>query len=228
MAEHGAHSSRGTHVAWVVTRTEKQTGLDFAELSSEWARRAASVGASASEIGELLGRAASSRSDDRLNEHRFGATLSLAPDGAARRRDVVEAFSTAAIGGVDALRVERLADLWTPSGSGRTQIGVAEDIFPLRAVVPDRHLLEELGPRPVPRVDHEVWRDAARSIDDYRRRWGVTKGGDALGVEDLHSGIASFPTDRLVAHLRTARQVETARQRLGWHPARTHQMDRGR
>jgi conjugative relaxase-like TrwC/TraI family protein len=228
MAERGSHSSRGAHVAWAVTRPEKRTGLEYGELSSQWKRRAVSVGGSPSEIGELLGRRASSRGEEPLNEHRFGATLSLSPDGAARRRDVVAAFAAAAVGGADAQSVEVLADLWTPSGSGRTQIGVAEDVFSLRNVVPGRHLLEELGPRPVHPVDHEVWRDAAQAINDYRRRWGVARGSDALGLAALPSGIASLPTERLVAHLRTARQVETARQRLGWHVTRTHEMDRGR
>jgi hypothetical protein len=95
-------------------------------------------------------------------------------------------------------------------------------------VVPGEHLLSELGSRPIDPADHAVWRDAAQAIDAYRHDWGVSKGTDALGVSGLASGISSLPTDRLVDHLRTARHVEMARQRLGWSTTRVHEMDRGR
>lgn len=91
----------------------------------------------------------------------------------------------------------------------------------MRSVVPGNHLLGVLGPRPVKPVDHAVWREAARVVDDYRARWNVTRwsdapGCDALGTDRLVSGIASLPTERLVDHLQTSRHLEVARQRLGW------------
>ena len=44
MSEWGAHSARGAQIAWAATRPEKQAGLDFAELSAQWERRARIVG----------------------------------------------------------------------------------------------------------------------------------------------------------------------------------------
>jgi conjugative relaxase-like TrwC/TraI family protein len=226
MAEQGAHSRRGAHVAWAATRPEKEARLDFDDLAREWARRAGAVGSPSEVRALVVGHPVPTKGT--LNEHRFGASLSLAPDGAARRRDIVAAFGTAAVGGADARTVERLSDLWTPMSSERAQVGVAEDIHQLRRVVPGPHLFEALGPRPVHPGDHEVWRDAAGAIEAYRRHWGVTKGIDALGVDALPSGISTLPTARLVEHLRTARQIDVARQRLGWHPVRAREIDRGR
>ena len=117
-------------------------------------------------------------------------------------RDVAAAFGAAALAGAPAQSVERLTDLWTPKLSARTQIGVAEDVHTLRSVVPGAHLLGALGPRPVNPADHAVWRDAATVIDEYRARWGVPRGSDALGTDDRASGISSLPTARLVDHLR--------------------------
>jgi conjugative relaxase-like TrwC/TraI family protein len=227
MAERGSHSARAARVAWAATRAGKETGLTFASLSTQWEQRARSLGGSPTDIGAVVGHARAARTEP-LDEHRFAAALSLAPDGAARRRDVVAAFGAAAVGGVDAPSVDRLTELWTPRLSDRAQIGVAEDVRSLRSVVPGGHLLRALGPRPVNGDAHEVWRAAARAIDDYRHRWGIREGNDALGVDLLPSGISSLPTNRLVEHLRTSRRLEEARQRLGWPAARAHEMDRGR
>jgi hypothetical protein len=105
---------------------------------------------------------------------------------------------------------------------------VAEDIRPLRSVVPGGHLLAALGPRPIDPADHETWRDAAQSIDQYRHRWDVRERSDVLGVGALPSGISSLPTDRLVDHLRVTRHIEVARQQLGRRDPFAHEMDRGR
>jgi hypothetical protein len=228
MAAHGAHSARGARVAWAVTRPPKQAGLDFGQLSSEWQRRAGAVGSPRAEMAAVLAPRQGRPPARTVDEHRFGATLSLAPDGAARRRDVVAAFGTAALDGADGHDLEQLIQLWIPPVSDRAQVGVAEDRHTLRRVVPGRHLLATLGPRPLDPAGHEVWCNAARAIEDYRAHWGVTKAGDALGADALPSGISSLPTERLIEHLHTARHIETACQRLGWRPARTLEMDRGR
>ena len=228
MAERGAHSARGARVAWAVTRPEKHTGLDFAELSSDWERRARAVGTGHAEVLALLGRGGPRTPMQFLDEHRFGASLSLTPDGAARRRDVAAAFSTAALAGADARSIERLTDAWTPAASPRAQVGVAEDIHSLRKVMPAPHLLTTLGPRPVNDGDHDVWRTAAAAIEGYRRRWDVANRSDALGTDRMASGISSLPTDRLVDHLQTEQHIEVARQRLGWRASRHLEMDRGR
>jgi conjugative relaxase-like TrwC/TraI family protein len=228
MAEWRSHSARGARVAWAATRPRKAPGGSYDELSSQWIHRARSLGIGPLGVVSVLEQRASTAGAARLDEHRFGAVLSLAPDGAARRRDVVAAFGTAAVGGANAQSVERLADLWTPPISDRVEIGVAEDARSLRSVMPGPHVLRELGPRPVNPSEHELWRDAALAIDVYRRRWGVVHGGDALGVAALPSGVSSLPTERLVEHLRVARDVELTRHRLGWHASLVHEMDRGR
>jgi conjugative relaxase-like TrwC/TraI family protein len=233
MAEWGAHSGAGARIAWAATRPEKDSGLDFGELSSQWERRARSIGSGRTEIQTILGRAERHGGTQSLDEHRFGATLSLAPDGAARRRDVATAFGAAALAGAEAQTVETLTDLWTPKLSETEQVGVAEDTRTLRSVVPGGHLLGALGPRPVDPVDHAVWREAARVVDDYRARWNVARGSDApgsdaLGTDRLVSGISSLPTERLVDHLQTTRHLEVARQRLGWREVRGHEMERSR
>jgi hypothetical protein len=230
MAEQGAHSARGARVAWAATRPDKHAGLDFGELSSQWERRARSLGDPRAEMAAVLAPHPPHppHPPQTVNEHRFGAMLSFAPDGAARRRDVVAAFATAAVDGAEEHHLEQLAQLWTPALSDRAQVGVAEDARTLRSVVPGGHLLATLGPRPLNPVDHEVWREGARAIEGYRGRWGVAGTGDALGADALPSGISSLPTDRLIDHLQTARHVEVACQRLGWRAARAYGMDRGR
>jgi hypothetical protein len=228
MAEQGAHSARGARVAWAATRPDKRAGLDFGELSSQWERRARSFGNPRAEMAAVLAPRPVRAPAQTVHEHRFGAMLSFAPDGAARRRDVVAAFATAAVDGAEEHGLEQLAQLWTPTLSERAQVGVAEDRRTLRSVIPGGHLLVTLGPRPLNPVEHEVWREAARAIDDYRGRWGVADGADALGGDALPSGISSLPTDRLIDHLQTARHIEVACQRLGWRAARTHELDRGR
>jgi conjugative relaxase-like TrwC/TraI family protein len=228
MAEHGTRSARGARIAWAATREAKRGGFDFAELSARWERRAQLFGDPGAEMATVLGRGGVGAPAPFLDEHRFGAVLSHSPDGAARRRDVVTAFGTAARDGAEAASVERLTQLWAPPLSVRSEVGVAEDRRSLRSIVPGGHLLAALGPRPVDPVVHQVWRDASRAIDDYRGRWGVTKGADLLGVAHLSSGISSLPTERLVEHLQVTRQVEAACQRLGWRQPRSHEMDRGR
>ena len=228
MAAWGSHSWRGAHVAWAATRLDKGAGATFAELSSQWARRAHALGSTHDELVASLGRRTAPRDMRYLDEHGFGAALSLAPDGAARRRDVVAAFSAAAVAGVPAQNVEQLVDLWVPPSPAGRAVGVAEDVHPLRRVVPGGHLLDALGPRPVDPVDHAVWREAAGVIDAYRSRWGVPQGIDALGAAAMPSGISSLPTPRLVDHLHAARSVEAARQRLGWHATRALEMGRSR
>jgi conjugative relaxase-like TrwC/TraI family protein len=228
MAEHGARSARGAHVAWAATRAPKHRGLDFGQLSAQWEQRARVFDYPEADMAAVLGRRTVGATESFLDEHRFGAVLSQTPDGAARRRDVTTAFGVAARDGADAGAIERLTQLWTPPLTRHVEVGVAEDNRTLRSVVPGPHLLDALGPRPVDPTRHEVWREASHAIDGYRERWGVAKGADALGVAGLSSGISALPTERLVDHLRVARDVEVACQRLGWRAVRTYEMDRGR
>ncbi len=224
MAEMGAHSARGNHIAWAVTRTPKEVGARYEDLTARWEYRARAIGVERSELTEVLGRKVEAQS---FNEHHFAAALSVAPDGGARRRDVITAFGTAARDGVSADDLEKLSDMWVPP-TNAIQVGVSEDVLQRRLIVPGSYLLRALGPRPVDPRAHAVWRAAAREIDDYRQRWGVTRAPDTLGVGNGPSGLAALPTSRLVDHVRTAHQVEAARALLGRGGPQTMELDRGR
>jgi hypothetical protein len=110
---------------------------------------------------------------------------------------------------------------WVPPGP----VGVAEPFQPRRTVVPANHQLRLLGPRPVDPGDHEVWRGAARAVDAYRERWGLGQGAEPLGTPP---SLAALPAARLADHLRTEREVATARARLGWRAPVTVERGLGR
>jgi conjugative relaxase-like TrwC/TraI family protein len=242
MAAWGSHSARGAQVAWAVTRPPKTPGITLGQLRPAWERRALGVGESSAGVAALVERRGERLGEHRvagpaqwpaqwsgerpaLDEHRFQSSLSTTADGAARRRDVVEGFSVAAINGAPASNVERLTDLWVPPDQ---QVGVSERVHALRGVVPGSHLTAALGPRPVNADDHAVWQGGAQAIEQYRRQWGISGGGDALGVDRLVSGVASLPAARLVDHLRTSRVLEATRHRLGRREPREMELDRGR
>jgi conjugative relaxase-like TrwC/TraI family protein len=227
MAEWGSHSARGSRVAWAVTRKAKHMGSTYGELSTEWAARARAHGYGRAETKELVGRGGQRDESPTLHEHRFLATLSQTPDGAARRRDVVGAFAAAAVGGVDEPSLERLTDLWVDPATARAEVGVAEATHTQRAVTPRRHQLRALGPRPVDPRDHETWQGAARAIDAYREKWGLTKSTEPLGLGAHTPALSTLPSERLVDHLRTARRIDEARQRLGRREPPSLAMDRG-
>jgi conjugative relaxase-like TrwC/TraI family protein len=210
----GSRTARGQRVAWAVTRPGKSAAPGFAQLSADWDRRAQALGAAPLAVTRsqpMVRRAV-------LDEHGFAAVLSATPHGGAYRRDVVRAFATAARDGASAPAVERVTDLWLPSGG----VGVNEPIHRRGDASPGRHLVNELGPRPVDPDAHGVWHDAAMVIEHYRQRWGLGRSPEALGGAPQ----ASLPVEQLVDHLRTARHVEVARARLGVREVR--QMELGR
>ena len=214
-AETGSQTARGRRVAWAVTRPAKAAAPGFPELAADWARRAQAVGATPLTVT----RSRPAAHDGVLDEHGFAAVLSETPHGGAYRRDVVRAFATAARDGAPAASLERMADLWLPATGS---VGVAEPMRQRRDVTPGRHLLGALGPRPLDPDAHGVWRGAAKEIDQYRERWGLTTSPDALGAEPR----ASLPVEQLVDHVRTERHVAEARARLGLRQARGLELGR--
>jgi hypothetical protein len=97
-----------------------------------------------------------------------------------------------------------------------------------RTVVPANHQLRALGPRPVDPDDHAVWLGAARRIDAYRDRWGLTRATEPLGEKIPPQHLAALPADRLADHVRTERTVAIARARLGWREPVTVERGLGR
>jgi conjugative relaxase-like TrwC/TraI family protein len=220
----GSHPGRGARVAWAATRPPKAPAPSFGELRAEWGRRAHAVGAPGAELRVGLGHGAGIGIGPRpaLQEHRYRATLSRTADGAARRRDVVAGLGMAAVTGADASTLERLTDLWIPPNR---DVGVAEEVHALRGVVPGDHLIAALGPRPVDATEHAVWQRGARAIEAYRGQWGVRRSAEPLGVAP-DCQLSSLPPARLADHLRTARAVDEARQRLGWREPRAMERHR--
>jgi conjugative relaxase-like TrwC/TraI family protein len=215
----GVHSSRGARIAWAATRPAKQSGAPYVELAAKWQRTAHAVG------GDLeVARIPIRRSPTTIDEHRFAGVIALPAHGGAHRRDVVTAFSTAAADGATAAVVERLVDQWVPDGPP----GVAEPLRQRRTVVPANHHLRALGPRPIDPGDHAVWLGAARSLDAYRERWGLTHATEPLGEREGPQGLAVLPADHLADHVRTLREIDVARARLGWREPVTVERGLGR
>jgi conjugative relaxase-like TrwC/TraI family protein len=217
--EWGVRSSRGARIAWAATRPSKESGAPYGELAAQWQRRAHAVG------GQLeMPRALTRRGPAMLDEHRFAGVIALPAHGGAHRRDVVAAFSSAAADGAAAAVVERLVDHWVPDGPP----GVAEPLHQRRSVVPANHHLRALGPRPVDPDEHAVWLGAARSLDAYRQRWGLTDATEPLGEREGPQGLAALPADHLADHVRTRRAIDVARARLGWREPVTVERGLGR
>jgi hypothetical protein len=145
------------------------------------------------------------------------------------RRGVVGAWASSLSHGAPVADVERSAD-WVlaspPTAAGASSMeestrsvrarGVAEPSRALAGVVPPGHLVGALGPRPVAASHQRTWREAADVIDRYRTTWHVDDRAEALGSANaLHL----MSTRQLADRVRTGRQVEEARTRLGLHRA---------
>jgi conjugative relaxase-like TrwC/TraI family protein len=207
MYEQGARSGHGAHIAWAATRPPKGPGAPFSELTVGWQQRARAVG------GHMdLDSARSRKGPAVLDEHRFAGVISLPAHGGAHRRDVVAAFALAARDGATTAAVDQLVAQWVPPGPP----GVAEPLQQRRAVVPANHHLRALGPRPVDPGDHAVWLGAARTLDAYRDRWGLTHATGPLGDAPRTVQLAAMPALRLADHVRTEHALAAARARLGW------------
>jgi conjugative relaxase-like TrwC/TraI family protein len=210
----GARSARGRHVAWAATRPRKVTGTPYDELAVEWRRRAGFAGPA---LEPDLRVQVPSRGTDlapvpgSYDEHRFAGVIALTPHGGVHRRDAVAAFAGSARDGVPAASLDHVTDLWAPDAG----MGVAEELRTRRSVMPENHHLQALGPRPVDPAGHETWLTAARTIDAYRERWGIERAAAPLGTDRTVSSLSSLSPARLADHLRVARQLDTARARLG-------------
>ena len=196
MAEQGAHSARGARMAWAATRSRPSAPVS----TSASCRRSGNAGrgrspAPEAEMAAVLaprpvgatgtdGRRASFRSHAvaraRWRGPAAGRGRRFRYRGARRRR-------RAQCGAADTTcgpRPRPIAPKWVwPRTPARCAAWSRAGICSPRSVR-DRLI----------RSDHEVWRDAARAIEDYRTQWGVTKATDALGADGLALG------DLLAAH----------------------------
>jgi conjugative relaxase-like TrwC/TraI family protein len=219
MDEWGVRSARGARIAWAATRPSKESGTPYDDLAVRWQRKAHAFGSDL-EVARVPAR----RGPAVLDEHRFAGVIALPAHGGAYRRDVVTAFSTAAGAGARTDVVERLVAQWVPDGAP----GVAEPLQQRRSVVPANHHVRALGPRPVDPDDHAVWLGAARSLDAYRERWGLTHATEPLGNREGSQHLATLPADHLADHVRLGREIAVARARLGWREPVTVERGLGR
>ena len=196
-------------MAWAITRAPKSPSPPFVVLEAEWRRRAqaAGHGGPGTRLTPLT-RTPAGRGW--VDEHRFAGVISLTAHGGAHRRDVVAAFADGAVDGVGASALGRLVDAWVPPAA----VGVREPLQARGAVVPGRHLLHALGPRPLDPAAHEVWIGAARTVEAYRERWGLQRATEPLGPTSA-TVLASFPPARLAEHARACQVLASARARLG-------------
>jgi conjugative relaxase-like TrwC/TraI family protein len=208
----GLRSARGGRIAWAVTRAAKDAAPPYDVLAAEWRRRADHADRAEDLSAALPTRPNPGRAT--VDEHAFAAVLAPMPHGGAHRRDVVQAFATAAPDGAPAPWVDQLT-AWSVPEPDTAAVGVAEPLHRRADVVPGGHLVQVLGPRPLEPRAHEVWHDAARAIEGYRRRWGLTRAPDAFGLGDPPRQASMFGAARLADHLRTMHAVDVARARLG-------------
>ena len=223
--EAGVRSGRGDRIAWAVTRPAKRAAPRYDVLAAEWRRRADHA-----DRAEGLSEALPTRPHPvraTVDEHAFAAVLVLMPHGGAHRRDVVQAFAAAAPDGAPAPWVDQLTGSWVPEPD-TAAVGVAEPLHRCADVMPGGHLVQVLGPRPLEPRAHEVWRDAARAIEGYRRRWGLTRAREAFGLDDPPRPLSGFDAARLADHLRTMHAVDVARARLGRREVPTVELFVGR
>ena len=221
----GVRSARGGRFAWAITRGDKETAPPFDVLVVEWRRRAACADR-AEPLSEAL-PLRPHRGRTTVDEHAFAAVLIPKAHGGAHRRDIVQALAVAAPDGAPTTWIDRLATLWLPE-TASPAIGVTEPLHRRADVMPGGHLLRTLGPRPLEPAVHEVWREAARTIDGYRRRWGLTRSPDSFGLGDPPMPRAAYGAVRLADHVRTLRAVDSARVRLGFRETRTVELSWGR
>jgi conjugative relaxase-like TrwC/TraI family protein len=221
-------SGRARRVAWAATRDAKMFDGDRAALVSHWRAVASDVGSRG--LSDVIGRARVAVTE--VDEHRFAASFVTSAHAVATRRGVVAALAEALPHGAQVSEVVRSVD-WVfglgPHASAATDgtgIGVREPVQQLAGIVPGNYLLSALGPRPIEAPRQRAWHDAARSIDDYRRRWAVTDRSDALGHD---VDLSRLPDRQLADRVRTETRVAELRRCSGRDrmPARNLSIGRG-
>ena len=206
LAGRGSRSARARHVAWASTREAKDPSLSPEDLAVRWSRRASIAPGWRWERSSERGVRS-----DRVEEHRFAASIAACPPSGVCRRDVVAAWSDALASGSRADDLDRAVDHWAPGGDG--SLGVAEPRRAPASCVPAPHHLRALGARPAAAEGQPVWRRAAAAIDRYRTRWGIEGDRRPFGADREHLAGLSHP--RLADHLEVSRTVRDALVRLG-------------
>jgi conjugative relaxase-like TrwC/TraI family protein len=207
LAAAGRTSARASRVAWASTRDPKEPRTPE-QLGADWQSRAEGIGWNP--VGLTVEPVAPG--ERRVDEQRFAHRVADPLHGGVTRRQVLEAWVGAATSGSSVPDAEQCVDRLAEWGVG---IGVGEGVHPPSRVVPARHLLAALGPRPSSPPLLETWQEGARAVADYRARWGVEDRDRPLGVTGAGGVLAALPARRLADHLATSRQLDDVRRRLG-------------
>jgi conjugative relaxase-like TrwC/TraI family protein len=207
-----ARSSGAARAAWAATRDAKPGAVDVDRLARQWAARADSAGLSPAALDRITERRVAPNGLQGIDEHRLAAALWVSPHAAPARRDVVAAWAAATTQGAPAYEVLGAVNVWARSRGG---LGVDEPRLALRTVVPGPAVLATLGPRPATTAGQEAYRTGAAAIETYRRRWGVTDGRHALGVDGSPASLAALPVRRLADHLDVERTLHGVARALG-------------
>jgi len=202
----GRTSARASRVAWASTRDPKEPRTPE-QLAAHWRARAEGIGWS--RVGLTVEQGAPG--DQRVDEHRFARRLADPLHGGVTRRQALAAWVGAATSGSSVHDAEQCVDRLAEWGVG---IGVVEGVHPPSQVVPARHLLAALGPRPRSPGLLAAWQDGAKAVAAYRSRWGVEDRDRPLGVTGAGGVLAALPARRLADHLATTRHLDDVRRRL--------------
>ena len=210
-ARAGRTSRAAGRVAWAATRPEKGPAVPGEDRRTEWRARAADIGWP----GGLDRAGAGPAGAHVLDEHAFASALRRDRPTALYRRDAVAAWCDGLAPGAPAAGVRAAVDRWLGRDDGP---GVGERRRMTADLVPGRHLLAALGPRPASAAGLETWCRGARAVEDYRERFGVADRIHPVGVAG--PGLSDLAPARLAAHLRVARQIDETRRQLGRPPWR--------
>jgi conjugative relaxase-like TrwC/TraI family protein len=213
VAERSLESGKARRIAWAATRDPKVTEPERPQLFEHWQRRARDAGV---ELGLARETRVHAHEVNRLDERRFAGELLTSERQSWSRRDVVSAFCGALTPGASGQVVKESVDLLLEGTS--TGRGVQEPQVGRRQVLASRAALELLGPRPSTPSQLALWRDAARSLEHYRNRWGTSPGeGLAQRDEPLPRLMSSR---QLAEHLTLTRRLGEVRTRLGQERSR--------
>ncbi len=102
-----------------------------------------------------------------------------------------------------------------PSGARSGEVGVGESEMGTATLVPRRHQIDALGPRPGRAADLTKWSEGVAAIESYRERWGVQAPLSARGMEPSAQGLARLPVRQLASWLGLKKAVDDVRRELG-------------
>lgn len=208
LAARSLTSPRAARIAWAVTRDPKGTAVPLEQRRRSWIELAHGFGLPPAVPS--LDKALPGRARAELDERAFASTIMSLREGVTRR-DVVRAWSLAAVPGARVREIDASVDAWVPDPGGP---GVAElQLLPSTVLAPG-YVVRALGPRPLRGTEQPIYQRAATAIGEYRHRWQVVDRHCALGPSD-QATLRAMSSGQLADRLATQHAIDDARLRLG-------------